>query len=137
MKILVHKVSAGITGFESPAKEYIDVALSLDQLLISHSSATFFAQAKGSSMTAYGIFSGDLLIVDRAASPTRSDIVVAALNGEFVCKKIDRDSKTLLSSGTENKQYQLSDEDDYQEEGIVISSIRLHRALAGKNLCTP
>jgi DNA polymerase V len=133
MKIAIQKISAGISGFESPANEYIDLALSIDELLISHRSATFVGQAQGTSMTGFGIFDGDLLIVDRAAVPTNFDIVVASLNGEFVCKAIDRQKRCLLSQTTETQAYVLCENDEYQEEGIVISSVRLHRKLPNLN----
>ncbi|GAB56847.1 protein impA [Glaciecola punicea ACAM 611] len=130
MKISRQTIQAGITGFESPANEYIDVALSLDELLIQRNSATFIGQARGHSMTGFGIFNGDLLIVDRAAPRSNFDIVVATLNGEFICKSIDRENRMLISACPERKIYLLMPDDDYQEEGIVISSVRLHRKLS-------
>lgn len=137
MNIAVQKIKAGISGFESPANEYIDVALSLDELLIQRNSATFIGKASGNSMTSFGIYNGDLLIVDRAAPTTNFDIVVATLNGEFVCKAIDRKNKELSSRCPQHTCYKLSEDDDYQEEGIVVSSVRLHRTLPRSAFCTP
>ena len=77
LRIIPVIAQAGITGFESPAAEYRQLGLDLDELLIDHPTATFIGQAQGESMTGVGIFDGDLLIVDRAAAPTSLDVVVA------------------------------------------------------------
>lgn len=80
---------AGLTGFESPAAEYAQSALSLDDLLIDKPASTFLGLADGESMVGDGIFSGDLLVVCRAEPVKNNDVVVANLNGSFVCKRID------------------------------------------------
>lgn len=120
---------AGITGFESPAAEYTQLGLSLDQLLIDHPSATYIGYCKGKSMIGAGIFSGDLLIVSRAAKVANNDVIVANLNGVFVCKRIDTQHATLLSAAHGYKPYKLKEGDEFQMEGVVIRSIRLHRPL--------
>ena len=51
-------------GFPSPATDYMEKRLSLDELLVAHPAATFFAKAQGTSMEGAGIFDGDLLIVN-------------------------------------------------------------------------
>ncbi|CAM3086144.1 hypothetical protein PAT01_32250 [Pseudoalteromonas atlantica] len=53
-------IEAGISGFESPATQYKELGLSLDQLLIKHPDATFMGVASGQSMQEVGIFDGDL-----------------------------------------------------------------------------
>jgi DNA polymerase V len=78
-------------------------------------------------MTGDGIFSGDLLIVDRAQSIKNYDVVVANLNGVFVCKKIDKTEKCLRSSSHGSSPYYLKEGDEFQIEGVVTRSIRLHR----------
>ena len=118
---------AGITGFESPAAEYRQLGLDLDELLIENPSATFIGQAQGDSMTGVGIFDGDLLIVDRAAMAGSLDVIVANLNGCFVCKLFDRKAMVLLSPGLNHTPYPLGEGDQFEEEGIVVRSVRLHR----------
>ena len=127
LKLIPIKASAGIIGFESPAAEYTQLNLDLDQLLIDHPSATYIGVAQGESMKGDGIFSGDLLIVDRAQEIKDQDIVVANLNGVFVCKKIDKVQRCLLSSSKGFPPYFLQEGDDFQIEGVVTRSIRLHR----------
>nr|MBF4401080.1 S24 family peptidase [Vibrio anguillarum] len=84
MKVIPIFAHAGITGFESPAEEYTQLTLDLDQLLIEHPSATFLGYACGDSMQDVGIFDNDLLIVDRSLDIKDFDIIVANLNGEFI-----------------------------------------------------
>ena len=127
LKFIPLKAHAGIVGFESPAAEYAQLGLDLDQLLIDHPSATYIGMAEGESMRGDGIFSGDLLIVDRSQSIKDQDVVVANLNGVFVCKKIDKALKCLVSSSRGFPPYFLRDGDEFQIEGVVTRSIRLHR----------
>ncbi|WP_414829450.1 S24 family peptidase [Alteromonas sp. H39] len=135
LKVIPVRAQAGISGFESPAAEYRQLGLDLDELLIEHPSATFIGQAQGDSMTGVGIFDGDLLIVDRAASPTSLDVVVANLNGSFVCKLFDRKSNVLLSPGLDTQPYPLGPGDTFEEEGIVVRSVRMHRYVRWLSQC--
>ena len=128
---------AGIAGFESPAAEYKQLGLDLDELLIEHPTATFIGLAKGDSMVGYGIFDGDLLLVDRAAHRSSLDIVVANLNGVFVCKLFDRKALVLLSAGDDHEPYVLGPGDIFDEEGIVVRSVRMHRYSKMVNKCLP
>ena len=109
--------------------------LNLDELLIEHPTATFIGQAQGDSMTGVGIFDGDLLIVDRAAHPTSLDVIVANLNGNFVCKLYDRKAQVLLSPGLDHKPYALGDGDLFEVEGIVVRSVRMHRYVRWLSQC--
>lgn len=73
-------------GFPSPAQDYIDEMLDLNDLCIRHRSATYFVRASGHSMNDAGIKDGDLLVVDKSEKPGHGDIVIAALDGEFTVK---------------------------------------------------
>ena len=66
-------------GFPSPADDYMDKGLDLNEHLIKHPAATFFCRVSGESMRDVGIFDGDLLIVDRAIKPMQGNIVLAAI----------------------------------------------------------
>lgn len=89
MKFIPIYASAGITGFESPASDYLQLPFSLDALLIEHPSATFIGRADGHSMQDIGIFNGDILIVDRQVQVKNNDVIVANFNGELICKILD------------------------------------------------
>ena len=77
-------IEAGITGFESPVAEYVELGISIDELIIKHPNATFIGIASGQSMQEVGIFDGDLLVIDRAEDVSTGDIIVASYNGSFV-----------------------------------------------------
>jgi DNA polymerase V len=77
-------------GFPSPAGDYIECRLDLNEHLIQHPSATFFVRVAGDSMTGAGIHDGDILIVDRSLEPESGSVVVAAVNGELTVKRLIR-----------------------------------------------
>jgi len=91
-------------GFPSPADDYLEELLDLNDKLISNPASTYFVKVSGSSMIGAGIFSGDMLIVDRSKKPMSGSIVVALVNGEFTVKKfqIKGNQFWLLA---ENKSY--------------------------------
>ncbi|MDT0602029.1 LexA family protein [Thalassotalea castellviae] len=135
MKVIPIYIEAGISGFESPAAEYKELGLSLDQLLIRHPNATFIGQASGGSMKGVGIFDGDLLIVDRSLTVRNGDIIVANFNGCFVCKLIDKQQARLLSASKHHQPVVITPEDDFQLEGVVTRSIRLHHQVPEFSAC--
>ena len=75
-------------GFPSPADDYIDQRLDLNDHLIEHPAASFFVRVSGDSMIGAGIHDGDLLIVDRALKPLDGRVVIAALGGELTVKRL-------------------------------------------------
>ncbi|MDQ7834409.1 MAG: translesion error-prone DNA polymerase V autoproteolytic subunit [Humidesulfovibrio sp.] len=88
---------AGVqAGFPSPADDFIDKRLDLNEHLIQHPAATFFVRAVGDSMLGAGIHDGDLLIVDRAVEAQAGKIVIAAVNGELTVKRLERRGQRML-----------------------------------------
>ena len=77
-------------GFPSPADDFIDTKLDLNEHLIRHPSATFFVRASGESMIGAGIHSGDILIVDRSLEAANNVIVIATLEGELTVKRFKK-----------------------------------------------
>jgi DNA polymerase V len=130
LKFIPLKAQAGFSGFESPAAEYTQTDLDLGQLLIDHPSATYIGYAEGQSMIGVGIHSGDLLIISRAESVKNNDIIVANLNGVFVVKQVDKHNNRLLAAAKGYAPYLLQAGDEFQIEGVVTRSIRLHRPLS-------
>ncbi|WP_404343246.1 LexA family protein [Pseudoalteromonas mariniglutinosa] len=137
MLVIPIYIEAGVCGFESPAAQYKELGLSLDQLLIKHPDATFIGIASGESMQGLGIFDGDLLLVDRAEEAKNGDVIVANLNGLFVCKQLDKSNAMLLSASPRYPAVQLTSIDEFQLEGVVTSSIRLHRGHHELLKCMP
>ena len=75
-------------GFPSPADDYVERRLSLDDHLVQHRESTFFMRVTGDSMRGLGIFDGDLLVVDRALPATHGCVVIAVVDGEFTVKQL-------------------------------------------------
>lgn len=126
MKFIPITASAGITGFESPASDYLELPLSLDSLLVDHPSSTFVGKADGDSMQGVGIFNGDILIVDRYVTAKHLDVIVANLNGEFTCKILNITQRRLVSANPSYKAIPINEGDHFSIEGVVIRSIRCH-----------
>jgi DNA polymerase V len=91
-------------GYPSPADDYLDSALDLNQHLIKHPTATFCVRVAGESMREAGIHSGDVLIVDRALTPRDGSVVIAVINGELTVKRLSKCKGKLLLM-PENQQY--------------------------------
>lgn len=109
-------------GFPSPAEDYAESALDLNQYLIKHPSATFFVRASGNSMIGAGIFDKDLLIVDRSLEPVSGKVVIAAVNGELTVKRFQKTSNggLLISANPDYPPIRLSDSDNVHIWGVVI-----------------
>ena len=75
-------------GFPSPADDYVQQRISLDEQLIEHRESTFFMRVAGDSMRGLGIFDGDLLVVDRALPAIHGRVVIAVVDGEFTVKQL-------------------------------------------------
>ena len=86
-------------GFPSPAEDYQDEAIDLNDLLAPHAEATFLLRVRGESMTGAGIDDGDVLVVDRSLEPVHGRIVVAMVDGEFTVKRLyQRDGNVCLEA---------------------------------------
>ncbi|CAM2812258.1 LexA family protein [Legionella worsleiensis] len=112
-------------GFPSPADDYIETHLDLNEYVIKHPAATFFVTASGDSMKDAGIASGDMLVVDRSLEATHGKIVIAAVNGELTVKRLSRTAgKVQLLP--ENNQYQpieITGDEDLVIWGVVTHVI--------------
>lgn len=75
-------------GFPSPADDYVQEAIDLNEHLIRRPTSTFYVRVSGDSMVGAGIHDGDILIVDRAEEPKDEAIVVAALDGDLTVKRL-------------------------------------------------
>lgn len=115
-------------GFPSPADDHLDGKLDLNDRLITHPTATFFAQAEGHSMVDAGIYDGDLLIVNRALRPRHGCVVVACVDGELTVKRYCvRDGRAHLDA--ENPEYPnltLTEDQDVTIWGVVTHNVHPH-----------
>ena len=89
-------------GFPSPADDYAEERIDLNEHLILHKEATFFVRVQGNSMTGFGIHDGDLLVVDRSLAARDRNVVIAVVDGDFTIKQLCRLTEgILLRSGTD------------------------------------
>lgn len=84
-------------GFPSPATDYCESRLDLNDLCVKHPAATYFVRAQGDAMIDAGIYPGDVLVVDRSLTAKHGDIVIAALNGELTVKKLEQNPSYVWS----------------------------------------
>ena len=112
-------------GFPSPAEDYIEAKLDLNQHLIRHPEATFFVRASGDSMIGAGIHSGDLLVVDRAIEPADGSVVIAVVNGELTVKRLCQNGERLLLLPENDEYYpvEINEHTEFQIWGVVTNVI--------------
>ena len=94
--------SSVAAGFPSPAEQYSESPLDLNDLLIKHPAATFFVRVQGDSMVGAGINDGDLLVVDRSIRPQNGDIIIASVDGEFTVKVFRKDKGDARSNAKQS-----------------------------------
>ena len=105
----------------------VEKSLNVHDLLVKHPASTFFVRVQGDSMEGAGIFSGDILAVDRSVDPHIGTIVVAAVNGELVVKRIGKSGGSLILL-SENDAYApivVGESEDCFVWGVVVGSVRL------------
>lgn len=111
-------------GFPSPADDYAESKLDLNKHLIKHPAATFFVRVTGDSMIDTGIHSGDLLVVDRSLEAVDGNVIVAALDGELVCKRLEkRGAVRLLPANRNYSPIVIQDGQDFSIWGVVTNVI--------------
>lgn len=115
-------------GFPSPAQDFIEKRLDLNELVIKHPAATFFVKVQGRSMEDAHIFEGDILVVDRAITPKHEQIVVAILHGEFTVKRliIENEKVFLAPENTAFKKIEITEAMEAKIFGVVTYII--HKA---------
>ncbi|PNO51507.1 translesion error-prone DNA polymerase V autoproteolytic subunit [Aeromonas hydrophila] len=119
-------LSPAACGFPSPAQDYVEQSIDLNQLCIAHPAATYFVRAAGDSMVDHGIRDGDLLIVDRSRKARHGSVVVAAVDGEFTVKELQLEPSIALLPG--NRAYQpiyFNEGQELEIFGVVTGVVHL------------
>lgn len=108
-------------GFPSPAQDYIEATLDLNEFLITHPNSTFFIKVEGYSMVNAGILPDDLLIVDRAVEASNNKIIIAIVDGELTVKRLNivDDVYWLLPENDSFSPICIDDSIDFAIWGIV------------------
>ena len=112
-------------GFPSPADDYTEENIDLNEHLISNPFSTFFLRVKGDSMINAGIKDKDLIIVDKSLIPKPGNIVIAMIDGEFTIKRlsIKNDELYLKAENNNYPDFRFKNHIDVQIWGVVIYSI--------------
>lgn len=112
-------------GFPSPAEQYVEAPLDLNDLLVKRPAATFFVRAAGDSMLGAGIRPGDILVVDRSVSPRNGSIVIACIDNEFTVKflRLDHGACRLEPANRKYKTICLDSERELRIFGVVTACI--------------
>ncbi|WP_295674864.1 LexA family transcriptional regulator [uncultured Mucilaginibacter sp.] len=113
-------------GFPSPADDYLEEILSLDDICISNAASTFLGRVKGSSLKDITIYEGDILVIDKSLKPNNRDLVVCAIDGEFNAKILHRDRKgiRLMSANSSFEPIIINELTDFRIWGVVTFVIQ-------------
>jgi len=116
-------------GFPSPAQDYLDLSIDLNNELIKHPSTTFYGRVKGDSLIEADIHEGDILIIDKSLEPREGDLAVCCVDGEFTLKyiKIEQDVVWLIPANKDFQPIKVTAGNEFVIWGIVTYSIKKHR----------
>jgi DNA polymerase V len=115
-----------VTGFGSPADDTGVTRLDLNDILVRHPLATFMMRASGGAMHEAGIHDGDLVLVDRASTPSNGHVVIAVVDGEFICRSlaVQGHAIRLQAADANTADIVLDDGDTVQIWGVVTHAIK-------------
>lgn len=123
----IHMAQEGVSaGFPSPADDFKELRISIDQEVVRNEEATFYARVSGESMQGAGLDDGDLLVIDRSLEPQNDKIAVCFIDGSFTVKrlKVDVDCVYLMSENKNYKPIKVSEGDELLIWGIVTYVVK-------------
>ncbi|SFD97277.1 LexA family transcriptional regulator [Nitrosomonas sp. Nm166] len=117
-----------VAGFPSPADDYVEKRLDINEFMIDHADSTFFVTIQGQSMIDVGLLPGDQVVVDRSRTADIGDIVLAVVDREFTIKILDHtDGKLRLLPANSTGAYspiEINEDKQFEVFGVVIGSFR-------------
>ncbi|WP_066684613.1 LexA family protein [Sphingomonas sp. CCH18-H6] len=126
--IALRIVAAAGAGFPSPAQDWEDDAISLIELLRLDRPASFVFRISGSSMIDAGIYDNDVVVVDRDTRPAGGHIVIAVVDGGFVCRQLVRRRGAILLEARNSQQcYEAISAEGVEIWGVVRTGVRDYR----------
>jgi DNA polymerase V len=120
-------IESGIkAGFPSPAADFDESKISLDNVLVKNREATFYAKASGKSMIGAGIDDGDILVIDRSIDPQNNKIAVCFVDGEFTIKRIqvEKDCVYLMPENPKYTPIKITEDNQLIIWGMVTYVIK-------------
>lgn len=123
----LHLAQEGISaGFPSPADDFKELRISIDQEVVKNEEATFYARVSGQSMQGAGLDDGDLLVIDRSVEPQNNAIAVCFLDGEFTVKrlKVEEDCIYLMPENPKYQPIKVTEDNQLQIWGVVTYVVK-------------
>ena len=123
----IHMAQEGVSaGFPSPADDFKELRISIDQEVVRNEEATFYARVSRVAMQGAGLDDGDLLVIDRSLEPQNDKIEVCFIDGSFTVKrlKVDVDCVYLMSENKNYKPIKVSEGDELLIWGIVTCVVK-------------
>ncbi len=117
-------VSPVEAGFPSPADDYLETSLDLNDYLVQHPATTFLVRVQGNSMRKAGILDGSILIVDSSIEPKNGMIVIAIVDNEFTVKRLVKVNKIWILKPESPGYSQITVTPDTEIRGVVTASIQ-------------
>jgi DNA polymerase V len=124
---MLHLVQEGISaGFPSPADDFKELRISIDQEVVKNEEATFYARVSGQSMQGAGLDDGDLLVIDSSQEPENNAIAVCFIDGEFTVKrlKVEKDCIYLMPENPRYQPIKVTEENQLQIWGVVTYVVK-------------
>lgn len=106
--------TANATGFGAAADDFMERGIDLNEMLINNKPATYFFRMNSTAMEEVGIFSGDVLVVDRSLKASNGKVIIAAINGDLIVRRFEKDFNKAILSAT-NKKYKDIVLDEFTE----------------------
>ena len=129
--------SPAVCGFPSPAEQYVETPLDLNELLVKTPAATFFVRASGDSMTGAGIRDGDILVVDRSIRAHNGHIVIACVENEFTVKYLQSDERGVFLVPANRKYPVISFREGMELKIFGVVTACIHQFLHLKSKSRP
>lgn len=127
LPLVGHRVAA---GFPSPASDFLEDSLDLNDYLVRNKPATFLFRVRGESMLGASINDGDKVVVDRSVAPAHMDIVVAVVDGEFTLKRLHLQPCGPVELRAEHPNYPpitFKEGSELVIWGVVVGLVRRYR----------
>lgn len=126
-RVLIAMVGQSVhAGFPSPADDFIEEMIDLNQVLVQNPIATFMWRVAGDCMIDVKIFPGDVVVVDRSLSPKHRSIVLAIIDGEPTLKRLNRRGGMMVLHNENAKLpvFTVSEGTEVSIWGVVTATIR-------------
>jgi len=123
----LHLAQEGVSaGFPSPADDFKELRISIDQEVVRNEEATFYARVSGESMLGAGLEDGDLLVIDRSLEPKDNKIAVCFIDGEFTVKrlKVEKNCVYLMPENKKYKPIKVTEENELIIWGVVTYVVK-------------